>query len=494
MRLAGDTAERRLLEQIAMRVIDVPGMFTIMPVDRTTLDPRGIWSKPVKITLWCTHPGECHPVSEASYETAQPKEWFARTLPYFKTTLRLLKLTPIVRGALSDCDVNEVVSHLQALEALCSAIEDELFDKEGIGPISESELNVWRTDRTESPLDREIKRFLLRLGNSNSFSPLHKVITPSGDVAWVCPVHYDRHYSTPTVYHDNDREATVPSASSLCGECAPQPIPLASESVLKLARILSAFNSGHSDLGTVQPPTKAERASAQQRTNASVINSSQTATQTGEALNAVLRPRPRDPIETFHREGLERREHLKKRGEVIYKFLGIKTMSLVCVSSDGLTDHISEKEYEEGLEEEMALICDKLPEKDIKQRASWIRYFVNLYRSPFMYGWCEDVDFFERALRETEPDFQSYLLELLMPSPTFLENKAKELAAARASVAELSKALEAAKAESASLAAVFLDHIAEERSNLVGRGASAELVLWMDQVAARLAMRLEQER
>src|ERR1700722_5131989 len=188
-------AERRLLEQIAMRVIDVPGLFTIMPSDRTSLDPRNLWSKPIKITLWCTHPGECHPVPEASYETPQPKEWFVRALPYLQTTLRLLKLAPIVRGVLAGYDIKEVASHLEVLEAVCKVVEDEIKTDGIISSDGENDLTHWTTQRVKSPLDREIERLLRKLGESTSFRPLHQVITTDGDVAWVCPAHYKKYYS-----------------------------------------------------------------------------------------------------------------------------------------------------------------------------------------------------------------------------------------------------------------------------------------------------------
>jgi hypothetical protein len=47
----------------------------------------------------------------------------------------------------------------------------------------------------ESPTDRTIKKLLLKLGEADCFSPLHKVITPAGAICWVCPEHFQAFYS-----------------------------------------------------------------------------------------------------------------------------------------------------------------------------------------------------------------------------------------------------------------------------------------------------------
>jgi hypothetical protein len=76
--------------------------------------------------LWCTHPGACHPVPAATYQTSQPKEWFVKVLPYLKTTVKLLKLTPIAEKAISGLDDEEIATQIEILDALCRATEDEL--------------------------------------------------------------------------------------------------------------------------------------------------------------------------------------------------------------------------------------------------------------------------------------------------------------------------------------------------------------------------------
>jgi hypothetical protein len=194
-----DGAERQLLEQIAMHVVNVPGVFTITPVDPNRFDPRNIWSEPIRITLWCTHPDECHPVPEASYDTLQPKEWFIQVLPYLRTTLKFLKLMPAAREVVAHFDASEIASHIQIFESVCKSAEQALADIDDIH-VGRDNRALPRRDDVESPADRAIRKLLLKLGDTNFFKPLHKVLTPAGRVAWVCPAHFSTNYFERGVY------------------------------------------------------------------------------------------------------------------------------------------------------------------------------------------------------------------------------------------------------------------------------------------------------
>lgn len=198
-----ETADRLLLEQIArrvdqiargvqettMEVVRTPSVFTIAPIDSSRFDPRKIWSKPVRITLWCTHPGAYHPVFESSYETALPKEWFAEALPYLRATLRLLRFAPVVGGALAGGGGSEIASTLRVFEVVCKAVEEELSIVGGVRVTDENELIHSGRHGVEGPNDRAIKKLLLKLGERDFFSALHKVSTPSDGIAWVCETH-----------------------------------------------------------------------------------------------------------------------------------------------------------------------------------------------------------------------------------------------------------------------------------------------------------------
>lgn len=208
--------ERRLLEQIAMRVVDVPSLFTIVPTERGSLDPRSLWSKPVKITLWCTDPGHEHPVSSASYEISLPKEWFRQVLPYLRTTLKLLKLLAIVKGVATHFKATEVAAQVEILEGVCNsaelAVENQAND---IAGANESALETSKP-RDEGPADRAVKRLLLTLGETNSFAPLRKLVDRRGEILWVCPEHYNSARSSPPINQE------LPSLICAPREATPQ--------------------------------------------------------------------------------------------------------------------------------------------------------------------------------------------------------------------------------------------------------------------------------
>jgi hypothetical protein len=248
------TPERLLLEQIAMSVVNVPSLFTIMPTEREGLDPRNLWSKPVKITLWCTCPGHEHPVSSASYEISLPKEWFRQVLPYLKTTLRLLQLLPIVKGVATHYHADEVASQVEMLEALCHSTEIATENQSVyVPPQNESALAKPSDD---GPADRAVKKLLLTLGETNSFAPLRRVISDSGILLWLCPEHYENARATVKVDHDDPQEAKLAPASKRAAE---RPIyvdrnkPYIPQQTIKLRVDASSIKNLMSEVGLSDP-------------------------------------------------------------------------------------------------------------------------------------------------------------------------------------------------------------------------------------------------
>ncbi len=209
------------VHQTIMEVVDTPSVFTITPIDTGRFDPRNIWSKPVRITLWCTHPGEYHPVFEASYETSLPKEWFVEALPYLRATLKILRVTPIVRAPLAGCDVNEIASTLQILETICKATEEEMGLTDAVDVPEEDRLLYSDRYEVERPADRAVKKLLQKLDQTNSFKPLRKTRTPRGRIAWVCPAHAEMHYSQRV--HSPNEETTRPHRPTVCDETTNTP-------------------------------------------------------------------------------------------------------------------------------------------------------------------------------------------------------------------------------------------------------------------------------
>lgn len=219
--------ERRLLEQIAMRVVDVPSLFTIVPTERGPVDPRNLWSKPVKITLWCTDPGHEHPVSSASYEVSLPKEWLRQVLPYLRTTLKILRLMAIVKGVATHYQAAEVAAQVEMLEAVCNSAELAADDQASDIPSANESALEGRKTSDEGPAERAVKRLLLTLGETNSFAPLRKLIHQNGEILWVCPEHYNNGASTdPRLNQESPMQPGLIRASQ---EATQESTPLASK-------------------------------------------------------------------------------------------------------------------------------------------------------------------------------------------------------------------------------------------------------------------------
>ena len=239
---APGTTDRRFREQMLIGGNDVPGVFTITPINRSQVDPRNLFSRPLRVTLCCMHPGECHPVFEASYETSQPQKWFIEVLPYLRLTLRFLRLAPLVGAPIAGLDGKEVAAHLDAFDRVCRTVESVIADASD-PPLPDSHVGLYRRiPNVETATDREVRKFLLKLGEVDSFKHLYKVFTPDDEVLWVCQNHYKMHYS-----HTASQTSRRPEISSKALLSARErPIPqLESPSKPSSPRLLSTQADEH---------------------------------------------------------------------------------------------------------------------------------------------------------------------------------------------------------------------------------------------------------
>lgn len=170
-------------------VHDVPRLFTIAQLPASANGWRRHQDS-FELMLWCEHPGEYHPVPEATFIVRRPKRWLRRVRPYASMTLAALKpflpglADAVAAGVLSSEQLEAVQRHLEVVESLEYTAHDPAED-EGVELVSTSD--------TPQPAFgaalRAFRTLILELAPSRVFPGLDAYPAPSGEVVWVCERH-----------------------------------------------------------------------------------------------------------------------------------------------------------------------------------------------------------------------------------------------------------------------------------------------------------------
>ena len=170
-------------------VHDVPRLFTIaqLPVSANG------WRRhqdSFELMLWCEHPGEYHPVPEATFIVRRPKKWLRRVRPYASMTLAALRpflpglVDAVAAGILTSEQLAAVQRHLEVVESLEYA---------GHEPADDDGPELVSTSGTPQPAFgaalRAFRGLILELAPSRVFPGLDSFPAPSGEIVWVCARH-----------------------------------------------------------------------------------------------------------------------------------------------------------------------------------------------------------------------------------------------------------------------------------------------------------------
>ena len=184
---------RRVLRVVSTEVSDCPRLFTLTrraPAGRKRLR---FDQYHYRLTLWCEHPGYWHPWFPASYDLNPPKDWAAKIAPYAMLVSKTLQLVIPMPESVA---VNVLLPSDQLVRAqrclqLMSIIISEL-------PANlEQDQDETRTGHIGGQLTaaegralRALRIMLFDHDSLREFGGLRRVITPPGDLVWVCSDHY----------------------------------------------------------------------------------------------------------------------------------------------------------------------------------------------------------------------------------------------------------------------------------------------------------------
>jgi internalin A len=195
--IAAESADsmRRILKVVSSEITDCPRLFTLTP-ERPVLTRRlRFHQQHYRLILWCEHPDHWHSWPAASYSLEKPKGWLITIAPYATLVFKALQLVvPIAASAaevaLPARQFEDAKRQLELMKTLIAAlptqkIEDQL---EFVDPDSADWL-TWAAGEAA----RGLREVLFEHDRMKAFGGLRHVISPSGEILWVCAVHY-RHY------------------------------------------------------------------------------------------------------------------------------------------------------------------------------------------------------------------------------------------------------------------------------------------------------------
>jgi internalin A len=185
---AAETAAqvRSAIKILSAEITDCPRLFT---VERLGSRRRLPWNDRFKLTLCCEHPSHEHPWEPATYVFTRPKSWFRDVLPYAIFVSRLLKVAMPIAGAAAHVVLpHQNAQWLERQFKIVQSIAEQVPDKEP------EHVRIEPGDHRLTPAQgaglRTYRYLLFELDLGRSFGGLQRVVTPYGDMLWVCPHHY----------------------------------------------------------------------------------------------------------------------------------------------------------------------------------------------------------------------------------------------------------------------------------------------------------------
>jgi len=187
-----DRAVRRIQRIVSTEVTDCPRLFTLEQTQSAWIKRVRAYEHHYRLTLWCEHEGYEHPWNPATYEQNPPKEWFAQIAPYAALVFRTLQLIVPLAGAVAVASLPQVQqdqakAHLQIMSALVADLPDDVKRRPADGGLGDA---TGQLSTAEGHALRALRATLLEHDPLRGFGGMRRVLTPSGDLLWVCPDHH----------------------------------------------------------------------------------------------------------------------------------------------------------------------------------------------------------------------------------------------------------------------------------------------------------------
>jgi GTPase SAR1 family protein len=191
---------RSVLSLVASETGACPRLFTLMPETPSQWNPSNWGSARYRLTLWCEYLSAPHPCcppgsgGDGEYVFKGSAPWLAQIAPYAAIIGRVLRAAVPIVGAVAKVAMDEALLKqvgpaLDGMEKVTrTLLQGKLETPEKRQPFSNEQLR-----HVEGADFRQFHAILTKLDPGSKWGGLRRVITETGEYAWLCEKHYHQY-------------------------------------------------------------------------------------------------------------------------------------------------------------------------------------------------------------------------------------------------------------------------------------------------------------
>ena len=172
---------------------ECPNIFflSISPTSKwKRLNPKNWVSQEYMLHLICQHPSGPHPVGEG-YSLREAEDWWLAVSPWLNRVVNLLKVALPVGKAFGDIYDATGIEQIKKQIALMEEINTRIPKLGKLDSLSEaaSDPHLHHDQQVTGAALRALYQFLVQADASRTWGGLSKVVTPDGNILWLCEKH-----------------------------------------------------------------------------------------------------------------------------------------------------------------------------------------------------------------------------------------------------------------------------------------------------------------
>jgi Leucine-rich repeat (LRR) protein len=177
---------------------ECPNTFFLLPGSGNRFNPKNWVSEEYQLFLLCQHPPYPHQAGEG-YKLRKAEDWWLTVSPWLNHVVTFLKYAvPLASGVeklITPALIKEFQDQLDLLQQIIDDIP-ELAKLDTTQPVSR-QTHIVEEQQAVGPALRALHAFLKEQDPSEGWSGLHKVLTPDGNILWLCSEHRQQYEAKP---------------------------------------------------------------------------------------------------------------------------------------------------------------------------------------------------------------------------------------------------------------------------------------------------------
>jgi internalin A len=179
---------------------ECPNTFFLMSGDNKPFDPKNCVGRDYRLYLVCQHPPGPHNVGD-SYQLRKSREWWTTVGPWFNHLVNFLKFAvpmgKAVGVVVEAVDILPDIKQLQANIDLLEQITQNLPELASYDSMKDMNEQTDQYQRTVGPALRALHNFLNEVDPIQLWGGLDKILTPDGNILWLCDRHRQQYVVKP---------------------------------------------------------------------------------------------------------------------------------------------------------------------------------------------------------------------------------------------------------------------------------------------------------